>query len=153
MADQNTTNPTPGEITIMAAGVVALIFSFFDFYKVPSVSVRGFSGGGGGVSAWGSGLFPTATLMVIFVIIMAVQIAVARFSKANLPSPPLGFTWEQIHIVLGFFAALYAVAFLVVSKGGLDFGVGFWFILAACIAALVGAILLQRERATSPPSA
>ena len=29
-------NPTPAEIVIMASGAVALIFSFFDFYKVDS---------------------------------------------------------------------------------------------------------------------
>ena len=31
MPDQK--NPTPGEITIMAAGAVTLIASFLDFYK------------------------------------------------------------------------------------------------------------------------
>ena len=64
MAERNTT-PTPGEITIMAAGAVALVFSFLKFYKAPV--------GPGHVSAWGSGLFPVATLMVIFVVIMAVS--------------------------------------------------------------------------------
>ena len=86
--------PTPGEIVIMAAGVVALIFSFFDFYGAD----------GFGKSVWGSGFFPIATLMVIFVIVMAVQIALTKFANVNLPPRPLGFTWEQIHLVLGFFA-------------------------------------------------
>ncbi len=143
------TKPTPGEITIMAAGVVALIFSFFAFYKSPV-------DGGGSVSAWGKGLFPVATLMVIFVVIMAVQIALTKFANVNLPERIAGFTWLQIHLILGFFAALYAVAWLIASNRGLDKGIGFWFILAACIAALVGAILLSKERAggpTTPPTA
>ena len=61
-------------------------------------------------------------------------------------------------MVLGFFAALYALAWLIKNKGGLDFGIGFWFILIGCIASLVGAVLLLRERAGSrepggPPTA
>ena len=47
MADRR---PSPGEITIMASGAVAFIFSFFDFYDY-----GGF--GGGGADAWSSGLF------------------------------------------------------------------------------------------------
>jgi len=121
----------------MAAGVVALIFSFFNFYKNTFTD--------NGISAWSSGLFPIATLMVIFVVIMAIAVALPRFGNVGLPDLPFGFSWNQLHLILGFFAALYAIAFLVVSKGGLDFGIGFWFIFVACLAALVGAVLLQRE--------
>jgi len=146
MAERNTT-PTPGEITIMAAGAVALIGSFLKFYKydVGSVSVSR--------SAWGSGLFPTATLMVIFAVLMALHIALSKFANVVFPDRMLGFTMTQIHLVLGFFAALYAVAFLIVDKGGYSYGVGFWLVFIGCIAALVGAVLLLREREASPPSA
>lgn len=137
-------NPTPGEITIMAAAVVALIFSFFDFY---SFDVGTFSSS---ASVWSTGLFPVATLMVIFVIIMGLQVGLTKFARANFADRVLGFSWVQIHLVLGFFATLYAVAYLLLNKGGADFGIGFWFILISCIAALVGAVLLQRERAGSP---
>jgi hypothetical protein len=140
--------PTPGEITIMVAGVVALIASFLDFYGL----------GDSGVSVWSSGLFPVATLMVIFVIIMAVHVALTRFASVNLPDQVAGFSWLQIHLVLGFFATLYALAYLVVKTGGADRKIGFWLILASCIAALVGAILLSKERAgggasPTPPTA
>ncbi len=47
MADRQ--SPTPAEITIMAAGAVMLIFSFLHF--------------AGNTSAWGSHLFPIATLL------------------------------------------------------------------------------------------
>ena len=76
MADA--TKPTPGEITIMAGGAVALIFSFFDFYSYRQLR------GSGGTSVWGSGLFPVATLMVIFVVIMALQVALTKFAHVNL---------------------------------------------------------------------
>ncbi len=140
MADQRT--PTPGEIVIMASGVVALIFSFFDFFG---------SDFGGGRSAWGSGFFPIATLMVIFVVVMAAQIALTKLAGVALPDLPAGFTWEQVHLALGFFAALYALAWLIVDAGLLDRKVGFWLIFVSCIAAFVGAILLQRERAAAGP--
>ncbi|MET0626883.1 MAG: hypothetical protein ABW033_00320 [Acidimicrobiia bacterium] len=136
----SSTSPTPGEITILASGAIALIFSFFDFYTV----------GDTGANVWSSGLFPLAALMAIFVMIMALQIALAKFTRVTLPSRPLGFTWEQIHLVLGFFATLYAVAFLLNDRGfGTSFGIGFWAILIACVASLIGAVLLQKERAGS----
>jgi hypothetical protein len=141
--------PTPGEITILAAGVVGLIASFLDFYGI----------GDAGSSVWSSGLFPVATLMVIFVIVMAVHVALTRFASVNLPDQVAGFSWVQIHLALGFFATLYALAYLVVKTGGVDRKIGFWLILAACIAALVGAILISKERVgggtppTAPPTA
>jgi hypothetical protein len=137
----DSSRPTAGEITILAAGVVALVFSFFDFH---TIDVAGFSDG---ASVWSSGLFPVAALMVIFVVIMALQIALTTFAHVSLPDRPLGFTWEQVHLVLGFFATLYSVAYLLQKRAGYDFGIGFWFILIASIAALVGAILLRGERA------
>jgi hypothetical protein len=142
--------PTPAEITIMAAGAVGLIFSFFDFYKVDAITLGSQSYGGASANVWSSGLFPVAALMVVFVIVMAAQVALAKFANVSMPRMPLGFTWEQVHLVLGGVATLYAVAYLFVDKGNASFGIGYWFILAGCIAALVGAVLLQRERATGP---
>jgi hypothetical protein len=137
MPDSKT--PTPGEITIMAGGAVALIFSFFDFYEF----------GGEGRSVWSSdiALFPVATLMVVFVAVSAVLVALTKFANVQLPDRVMTFTWIQIYLVLGFFATLYAVAYLLLDKSPLDFGIGFWFILIGCIASLVGAVLLMRERA------
>jgi hypothetical protein len=136
--------PTPAEIVILASGAVALIFSFLKFFGV----------GDFGVSAWGSGLFPIATLMVIFVVAMAVVVALGLFG-VSLPDRLVGFTWTQVHLVLGFFAALYAIAFLIVDNGGSDRKIGFWGVLIGCLGAFVGAILLQREGTTSsgaPPA-
>jgi hypothetical protein len=139
MPDSKT--PTPGEITIMAGGAVALIGSFLHFYSYDT----GFSSGG--ISAWGSGLFPVATLMVIFAIVSAVLVALTKFANVRLPDPVMTFSWTQIYLALGFFAAVYAIAYLLVNKGGASFGIGFWLILVGCIASLVGAVLLLRERA------
>ena len=136
-------NPTPGEITVMAGAAVALIGSFLDFYSLD------FAGASDDRSTWSSGLFPVATLMVIFAVIIGVLVALTKFANMRLPDRIAGFTWDQIYLVLGFFAALYAVAYLLVDKGAYDYGIGFWLVLIGCIASFVGAILLQRERAGS----
>ena len=52
-------NPTPAEITIMAAGAVGLIFSFFDFYKIDAIRLGSQSFGGDSVNVWSSGLSPS----------------------------------------------------------------------------------------------
>jgi hypothetical protein len=129
--------PTPGEITIMVAGAVMLIASFLDFV----------SQGSFGRSAWGGGFFPIATLMVIYGVIMALQIALTKFANVHLPARFAGFTWEQIHLVLGIFTVLMAIAWLVTDIGP-DKAIGFWLIFLASIALVVGAVLLQRERNT-----
>jgi hypothetical protein len=145
---------SPANIVILAAGVVILIGSFLDFYKAKSVSIGGFtvhvSGGG---SAWSSGAFLIATLPAILGIVMAVHVALTTFADVGLPDRVLGLTWNQIHVALGFQAAIMMLAFLIRDKGPLDFGIGFWLMLIAAIGLLVGAILRMREPAgeASPP--
>ncbi len=134
MAD--TKSPTPGEITIMAAGAVMLIFSFLNFA----------GSGKFGVSAWGSGLFPIATLLPLYGLIMGLQIALTKFASVKLPDSVLGFTWEQIHLALGAMAALMAIGWLATNTG--DKQIGQWFEILGGIALVVGAVLLQRERNT-----
>ena len=130
MADRQ--SPTPAEITIMAAGAVMLIFSFLHF--------------AGDRSAWGSRLFPIATLLPIYGVVMAAQIALTKFAGVSLPESVLGFTWEQIHLALGLMAGLMAFGWLVTDYG--NKGIGFWFQILGAIALVVGAVLLQRERNT-----
>jgi hypothetical protein len=147
-------NPTPGEITVMAGGAVALIFSFFDFYTSDSVTVAGRTFEGASATVWSNGLFPVATLMVLFAVIAGALVAVGRFSGTGLRTLPMGFSWEQLYFILGLVATIYAIAYLIVDKGGLSFGVGFWFVLIGCIATLVGAALIARERTSGavPPT-
>ena len=53
-------SPTPGELTIVVAGGVMFVASFLDFEA--------------GTSAWGKYVFPVATLLPIYGVIMAVEI-------------------------------------------------------------------------------
>jgi hypothetical protein len=130
MADQR--SATPGELTIMAAGAVMIIFSFTSF--------------AGSSNAWHRGLFPIATLLPIYGFLMGLQIALTRFVSVKFPASVLGFTWEQIHLAVGVMAALMAFAWMSTDYG--DKKVGTWFEIIGGIALLVGAALLQRERNT-----
>jgi hypothetical protein len=131
MADRQ--SPTPAEITIMAAGAVMLIFSFLDFATK--------------TSAWGSHLFPIATLLPLYGLVMAIHIALTKFASVKLPDSVLGFTWEQVHLALGSMAALMAIGWLLTDiPGGKK--IGAWFEILGGIALVVGALLLQRERNT-----
>jgi hypothetical protein len=130
---------TPGNIVILVAGIVMLIASFLDFYEFGPVSA----------SSWDRDtfLFGIATLPVLFGLIMAAHVALTAFASVNLPDRPLTFTWDQVHIALGFQSTIMMIAFLLRDKGFLDFGIGFWLMLLSAIALLVGAIMRQRETA------
>jgi len=123
---------------IIAAGAVTVIGAFLPFWEVPLV---------GTTNAWGRLLFPIATLMPIFGLVMAVQIAAARFGNVQFPDRVLGFTWPQVHVALGSFAALLAVCYLVSDKGIMSFGIGYWIVLLGCLGLATGAVMLEREPA------
>jgi hypothetical protein len=129
---------TRAEIVIIAAGAVTVIGAFLPFWEVPLV---------GSTNAWGRLLFPIATLMPIFGLVMAVQVAVTRFADVRFPDRVLSFTWPQIHLVLGSFAALLALCYLVVDRSGKSFGFGYWIMLAGCLGLVSGAVMLEREPA------
>jgi hypothetical protein len=137
-------NPTPGEIVVMVGAALALVFSFLPFYKIEILNTSD------STSAWGSGLFPVATLIPIFAVIAGVLVLLARFGNVQYPSSGfLGFSWNSLLLALTFFAAILAVAYLIVDKGpGGGLGWGYWFVLIGAIASLVGAVLMMNEAKT-----
>jgi len=135
--------PTTAEIVIMASGAVALIFSFFDFYSFDSID------GSVGYSAWSSSLFPLATYMAIIGVILGVQVALRAFSGMAMPERILGFTWQQIHLILAFFAVLIGIGYLIVDIPGR--AVGFWLMFIGSIGMLVGAVLEMNEAKSAGP--
>lgn len=136
-------NPTPGEIVLMAGAGVTLLFSFFPFYKL---EVGDFTDN---TSAWGSGLFPVATLIPIFAVIAGLLVALAKFGNVQYPASGfLGIPWNTLLLALTFFSALLAVAFLIRDRQGLDFGFGFWLVLIGAVASLVGATVMSTETRT-----
>lgn len=124
--------PTTAELIIMIAGAVMLVASFLDFaYKT---------------TAWGTGAFPVATLLPLYGVIMALQIALTKFANVKLPEKIPVFTWEQVHLVLGLFAGLMAIGWLVTDVS--QKGIGLWLEVLGGIALAVGAVMMQQERQT-----
>ena len=125
-------SPTPAELTILVAGGVMLVASFLDFE--------------GDTSAWGKYLFPLTALLPIYGVIMAAQVALTAVLGMKLPPRVAGFTWEQVHLVLGLFAGLLALAWMVTDTGKKP--IGQWLIIASGFALAIGALRMQRERHT-----
>jgi hypothetical protein len=135
-------NPSPGEIAVIAGAGVCLVFSFLPFYS-----------GNLGLSnrnAWNAGLFPVATLIVVFAVAAAVLVVLVRFANVRYPADGfLGFSLNTLLLALTFFAAILAVAFLVVDRGvAYDLGIGYWFVLIGAIVSLVGAAIMMNEATT-----
>jgi hypothetical protein len=124
--------PTPGEIVIMVAGALMIVFSFLHF--------------AGNTSAWGTGLFPIATLLPVYGLLMALQVALTKFGSVNLPGSVLGFTWDQLLLAVGAMAGLMAIGWLLTDYGNKQ--IGAWIEILGGVALVVGAVMLQRERNT-----
>jgi hypothetical protein len=124
--------PTPAELTILIAGGAMLIASFLHFQD--------------GSSVWDRYTFPVAALLPIYGVIMAAEITITDLAGVKLPGRVAGFTWEQIHLVLGLMAGLMAVGWLLTDTGKKP--IGQWIEIAGGIALAVGAVRMQRERRT-----
>jgi hypothetical protein len=123
---------------ILGAGGVMLLGSFLPFY----------TGFGASVSAWSSGLFGIATVVVFCGVAMAGQVALSTFGTSpRVPDKPFGLTWDQAHLALGFQAAIMMLAYLAQSRPFfLKYGIGFWLMLGSAIALFVGALMRLSRR-------
>ena len=126
---------TVGEMVIVGAGAVSVLFSFLPWYGDPLDR-----------SAWGSGLFPLATLVPILGLVMLAQVLIDKLSGATLPTRLGDFTWEQIHLVAAVGAAVIVFCFLLQDRGGVDLGIGFYFNLLAVAGLVAGAVMIRGER-------
>ena len=90
--DSKRQSPSPANIVIMAGAVVMLIGSFLKFFKAGSIDFN----------AWSTDLFAPVTLIPVLIgVVMAAHVAVETFGGPKLPDRVLGFTWNQLHLVLG----------------------------------------------------
>ena len=82
-------------------------------------------------------------------------VVMARRSRStafgNCRRRPFGLTWDQVHLVLGFQAALMMLAFLAQNRP-IELGIGFWLMLLAAIALFVGALQRLPPPAPRPAS-
>ena len=128
--------PTRGEIVIMAGGLAVIVGSFLPFYSVAGASI----------TAWDSGLSPIALYPVFAGIASGGVVALRRFANGQLTIRRGSYSWEQIHVLLGLFALLIAVGYFFGSKPiGWNYGLGFWLLFGGSIALLAGGVILSRE--------
>src|SRR4051812_34170502 len=130
--------PNPAEITVLAGAGVVLIFSFLSFYEI---SLGGFSDS---TNAWGTGLFPLATLIVAFAVVAGLLVGLELIG-VDVPDRIATFSRSQLLLVCGGFATLQSLAFLIVDHSAADLGIGFYLMLLGSVAVLVGAIMIFRE--------
>jgi hypothetical protein len=130
----------------MVSGLVAFISGFLAWYKAPG-------GFGDDATAFDDGVFPFAAFIMLIGLAMGLVVALTKFANVSLPDRVLGFSWPQIHLVLGLFAALLGIGFLLQDFGGLDKGIGLWLGLLASIGLLVGGVMLNNEEGETSPSA
>lgn len=147
-------NPRPYEWVIMASGAVMLLFSFFSWFTVDN-----FGDSSSSSSAWGGDLRPLATIIPLIGLLLAVLVAVRRFTGANLPDSVLRLSWERVYVSLGALALLTTVGYFIMDKVpdltdpesgqtfhiSVDPSIGFWFNLLGAIGLLVGGVLAMQE--------
>ncbi len=147
MADTKRGKLTTGEIVIVAAGGVGLLASFFPWYTGTLLGTSFHIG------AWGTGLFPLATLVPILGTLMLVQVVVDKLTSVPLPARLGEFTWEQLHLVAAADAAVIVLCYLVRSREpATTFGFGFFVDLLTTIGLVVGAVLIRGERRRAGPA-
>ena len=78
---------------------------------------------------------------VIFLLVMIVQIVIARFTSLRLPEPPV--PWSQIHLIAGIFVLVVLVIKLIRDTSGLGYG-AYSGILGALLVAY-GAYLIAQD--------
>jgi polyferredoxin len=134
---------SPGEKIIAGSGVALVIFSFLPWFGL----------GGGSHSAWSN---PLSSFGVLIGIVMLAQIAIARFTTAKLPKPPV--PWGQVHLILGVlaFALILLQAIIGDKVGALGFSVtldrkfGLFLGLLAAAGLAYGGFMRSKEPEVSP---
>lgn len=136
----------PGEIVVIASGVLMLVFSFLAWYEIDESSFFK----GQSWSAWSNAfnLFPLATLIAVIGVVLAAATAAARFGSVALPDRLAGFTWSQLRLAAGVLGTLTLLAYFLRSfgnDGSVNKGIGLIITLLASVGLLVGAVLAHRE--------
>jgi len=136
--DARRSKPTPGQIMVMAAGVLMFIWSFLAWYSSPT----------GSANAWSTATIPGLVLTATWVPLLSLAIAALVAIKAlgSLPDRVWGFSWAQLSVVVGLFDVLITFGFLVANRslgsfGTLTLGAGLILSFITALVMLAGAIL------------
>ena len=135
-----------GEKIILIAAPLFFIDGFLPWFDY---DVAGF--GGPSRSGWSGDFSFLSIIAILAAVVMAAQIAVARFTTLQLPALPQGVTWARVHLGLAGYVAFAVVIRLIVgeSAGSFDadmaFGIWIAVILAVALAA-GGFLMFQQEK-------
>jgi hypothetical protein len=129
--------PSRGELVVIAGALAALIGSFAPWFSAPS----GFSS----PNAWDVVYAPVSLYPLFAGLISGGVAALRRFANSTPAFRLGGYSWEQVHVLLGLLALLIALGFLFADRTGAGLGLGFWFTLGGSVALFVGALMMQRE--------
>jgi hypothetical protein len=124
---------TVGGATILAGAFLLLVGSFLHAYA--------------DANAWSGGLFPLVSLPVVIGLLIAGEVLLRAFAPDTKLPPVLGFTWYQLDLVLGIWAALMMACFAVTDASPASKGTGLWLMLVGAIVLVVGAIVQLQSRA------
>lgn len=133
----------PGAIAMLAGGVLLLISTFLDWIGALGEGINVYNSGVEGArNIYGlAGIF----LLLISLAVIAVT-AIRTFApQVNLPSNILGFSMNQVVLILGFAAFVYGFSLTFVSNS--KFGAILAWISAAAI--VVGAFLEEKAAPTA----
>jgi hypothetical protein len=130
----NNKQVSPSQIIILVSGVVMLLCLFLPWLEFFDTE-----------NAFGTFVFPFGFLACLCGIAMAVVVALNAFAGTDLPQKVWIFTWDQVHLILGVFAAVVSVSYLLVDVGGADKKLGIYLALLASIGLIVGAVMMRNE--------
>ena len=141
------------ELVVMISGAAVLIGSFLPFISIS----EGELGPGAPDFSWNAwsnalSLFPVSVLVVLYAVVAAGQLALARFTESTLPDRVAGFSWPELRLLSGMLATLTMVGYFARSwpGGGVDREIGLYVVTLGAIGLLVGAVM---ERGQSGHSA
>ena len=135
---------TPGEMTIAISGVVLLIFSFFPWYKGPSVTLGNVTIGGASFSGWEK---PNALLSIIAIligIVMAAHVIVNKLARVEMPERLGSLGWGVFYLAGGVIAFVFL---LIKWLGNTDYTkFALYISILASLGLAVGGFLTSKER-------
>ena len=133
-----------GEKIILIAAPLFFIDGFLPWFDY---DVAGF--GGPSRSGWSGDFSFLSIIAILAAVVMAAQIAVARFTTLQLPALPQGVTWARVHLGLAGYVAFAVVIRLIVGESAgsfdADMAFGLWIAVILAAALVAGGVLMFRE--------
>jgi hypothetical protein len=136
-----------GNLVIVGAGAVMILGSFLPFWKI---NVPAELGADVSYTAWSRvNFFPVTIIPVLCAAVMIAGVALRAVLHLARPNRLFGFTWDQVYFACAAQAAFLMLAFTIEGHPGFQLGTGFYLMLAAAFALVVGAVMRTREGSTA----